>query len=141
MASKPAKKMPAATWTKSSPELLTLFAALAPKNPSVEQKKMFGYPCCSLNGNLFAGSHQQHILFRLDEPSRTELLRNPNASIFEPIPGRPMKDYVALSDPLSADRRTLKKWMARALDYASRLPKKQKKAKTTTKKPPTQVRA
>jgi hypothetical protein len=43
-------------WEKSSPELIALFAALAPKGAGVEQKKMFGWPCCFVNGNLFSAS-------------------------------------------------------------------------------------
>jgi len=52
-------------WSKSPAELVDLFTVLAPKDPSVEQKKMFGWPCVFVNGNLFAGLHKQSMLFRL----------------------------------------------------------------------------
>jgi hypothetical protein len=48
-------------WEKSSPDLVNLFAELAPKDPRVEQKKMFGWPSCFVNGNLFAGLHKESI--------------------------------------------------------------------------------
>ena len=55
------------TWEKSSDELMSLFSELAPNGPRVEQKKMFGWPCCFVNGNLFAGLHKENMIFRLPE--------------------------------------------------------------------------
>ena len=47
---------PKVNWEKSPEDLVELFSVLAPKDAGVEQKKMFGWPCCFVNGNLFAGS-------------------------------------------------------------------------------------
>ena len=57
-------------WEKSSRELVNLFGELAPNDPRVEQKKMFGWPSCFVNGNLFAGLHRACMLFRLSEKDR-----------------------------------------------------------------------
>lgn len=43
-------------WEKSSEDLVELFSEIAPRDTGVKQKKMFGWPCCFVNGNLFAGS-------------------------------------------------------------------------------------
>src|SRR5689334_10471893 len=56
---------PKMSWEKSSTKLADLFGELAPKDPNVELKKMFGWPCCFVNGNLFAGLHKQSMIFRL----------------------------------------------------------------------------
>ena len=42
-------------WDKSSPELIKLFDEIAPEAEGVVKKKMFGWPCCFLAGNLFTG--------------------------------------------------------------------------------------
>jgi hypothetical protein len=44
-------------WEKSSDRLVALFDELAPQEAGVSVKKMFGWPCCFVEGNLFAGLH------------------------------------------------------------------------------------
>ena len=83
-------------WEKSSPGLVSLFAELAPKDPRVEPKKMFGWPCCFVNGNLFAGLHKEYMLFRLSEKDQVIFLKLDGAAEFEPMPGRKMKGYATL---------------------------------------------
>lgn len=48
-------------------EFETLFASLAPIGPDFDREKMFGYLCCSVVGNLFAGLHKRDMLLRLQE--------------------------------------------------------------------------
>src|SRR5215472_17188191 len=88
------------SWEKSSAPLVELFAELAPRDPGVEQRQMFGWPCCFFGGNLFLGLHRESMIFRLPEAERGELLRQPGAALFSPMPGRPMKEYVAVAGPL-----------------------------------------
>ena len=114
-------------WEKSSEDLVALFTALAPGDAGVEQKKMFGWPCCFVNGNLFAGLHKQSMIFRLAEKDQPAFLKLDGAAEFEPMPGRKMKGYVILSNPLERDRREISKWIDRALHFASVLPVKAKK--------------
>ena len=52
-------------WEKSSDRLVALFEELTPREPDVTVKKMFGWPCCFVNGNLFSGLHKQSMIFRL----------------------------------------------------------------------------
>jgi TfoX/Sxy family transcriptional regulator of competence genes len=119
-------------WEKSSAELITLFESIAPQRADVTQKKMFGWPCSFVTGNLFAGLHKQSMLFRLSVGDQKAFLEQEGAAEFEPMPGRKMKDYVILDDPLKRDREQLSRWMDRALQHASALPAKAKK--TTRKK-------
>jgi len=116
------------TWEKSSPDLVNLFAELAPKDLRVEQKKMFGWPSCFVNGNLFAGLHKESMLFRLSEKDQVIFLELDGAAEFEPMPGRKMKGYATLANALTRDRKELAMWMGRALAYAAELPAKTKKA-------------
>ena len=119
---------PKMTWEKSSQELVDLFNALAPRDARVEQKKMFGWPCCFIGGNLFAGLHKQSMIFRLSEADQAAFLKLDGAAEFEPMPGRKMRGYVILANPLQRDRKELARCMNRSLDFASGLPAKAKKS-------------
>ena len=88
---------------------------------------MFGWPCCFVGGNLFAGLHKQSMIFRLSEADQAAFLKLDGAAEFEPMPGRKMRGYVILADPLQRDRRELAKWMKRSLEFTSALPAKAKK--------------
>jgi hypothetical protein len=125
MATKP---KPTPTWEKSSAELVALFAEIAPREPAVVQKKMFGWPCCFLNGNLFTGLHKQGVIFRLPDSERAAFIKLDGAADFEPMPGRKMKGYLILAGALNRDRAELETWVGRSLAFARTLPAK---AKTT----------
>jgi TfoX/Sxy family transcriptional regulator of competence genes len=121
------------TWEKSPQELIDLFTSLAPTAPGVEQKKMFGWPCCFVHGNLFAGLHKQSMIFRLSETDQTAFLKIEGAAEFEPMPGRKMRGYVILSEPVTRDRKELARWISRAHQFASALPPKEKSARRAAK--------
>jgi len=89
---------------------------------------MFGFPAAFINGNMFMGLHQEDMVLRLPDDARTELLRTTGARIFEPMPGRPMREYVVVPPALLKDRTKLSAWARRALEYSSSLPPKVKKA-------------
>ena len=48
---------------------------------------------------------------------------------FEPMPGRPMREYVVLPAAVLGDAGALARWVRRGVDYAAGLPPKQGKAK------------
>jgi hypothetical protein len=81
-------------YVPSPPELIEFFDRLLPDDPDIKKRKMFGYPCCFINGNLAAGLHADNLLLRLSEADRSAFLKLPESKIFEPMPGRPMKEYV-----------------------------------------------
>jgi TfoX/Sxy family transcriptional regulator of competence genes len=122
-------------WRKSPPELIDLFAAIMPGAPA-EQRKMFGYPAAFVNGNLFMGLFQDDLTLRLPESQREKLLAGGKVKAFEPMPGRPMREYVAIPDALARDRKELARWVADSLEYGASLKPKskaKKPAKTRTK--------
>jgi TfoX/Sxy family transcriptional regulator of competence genes len=112
---------------KSPPELIAAFDALLP--PPAERRVMFGYPAGFVNGNLFMSLFAEHMILRLAEPDRRKLLALDGAAPFEPMPGRPMKEYVVVPPALVAAPAKLRRWIARALDFASDMPAKAKKKK------------
>jgi len=106
-------------WRKAPEELVELFDRITKQFESkADRKKMFGFPCIFVNGNMFSGLHQENLLLRLSEPDREELLKVSGASIFSPMPGRLMKEYVVVPPSLIADEGKLKKWIARSYEYA-----------------------
>ena len=113
---------------KASAELADLVLELAPDDPAVEPKKMFGQIGLFANGNMYAGVHEDAIVVRLPEKERAELLALPGARPFEPM-GRPMREYVCIPAAMHDDHAGIETWFAAALAYAKSLPPKEKKAK------------
>ena len=113
-------------WRKSSPELTALFDSLFP-GPPAEKRQMFGYPAGFVGGNMFAGLHQESMVLRLSDEDRDRFLTLAGAATFEPMPGKPMKQYVVVPQALLHDVGSLRPWIARALSYGASLPPKAKK--------------
>jgi len=115
-------------WRKPQDDLVQLLHDVIPEGQApVDFKPMFGGPCYWSGGNMFAAVHQESLLVRLGEKDRAELLAQPGAHLFEPMEGRPMKEYVVFPDEMLADRDALRGWMARGLAYAASLPAKETK--------------
>lgn len=116
-------------WTKSPQSLVDLFGAVLPDDPRVERRKMFGFPAAFVNGNMFAGLFQDQIFARLAPDERAGLEAAHGPLPFEPMAGRPMKDYTRLPDDVLEDELDTAALMARALRWSAALPPKVKKAK------------
>jgi len=115
------------SWKKAPQGLVETFEAVRPGPPAVH-KQMFGYPCCFVNGNMFMGLHEDRMVLRLDDAERGRLLAMEGAAPFEPMPGRPMHEYVVVPGGLLGDRAKLAGWVGKALEYAASLPPKGKVA-------------
>jgi TfoX/Sxy family transcriptional regulator of competence genes len=117
-------------WKKPSERMIELFDRVLPKSPNVERKKMFGYPVGFINGNMFMGLHSDGIILRLGEVEREGFIKKYNAQIFEPFPGRKMREYAVVPESLLSDMTSLKTWCEKSYEYASNLkPKGRKKKK------------
>ena len=117
--------MPA--FTKAPPEIVARFAKATEGLAGVEQRKMFGYPAAFVGGNMMACVFQDRIMLRLSPDDCAAALALPGAKRFEPMPGRPMKEYVEL--PSSTKPADFATWVSRALGYVKTLPPKAKKPK------------
>lgn len=123
------KKKAMPKWLPAPPELIATFEkALAPF-PDAERRKMFGYPCAFMNGQMFTGLFQDTMMLRLSESDRATFLRQPGASTFEPMAGRPMREYVIVPDDVLRSANALKDWLERSQTYAKSLPQKSKKVR------------
>ena len=113
-------------WRKAPQSLIDTFEAVMPGPPEVEHRKMFGYPTCFVNGNLMGGLHQSDMILRLPESDREALLAE-GGRPFEPMAGRPMREYVVAPEAMLDDHLRLQDWIAKSLAYASSLPPKERK--------------
>jgi TfoX/Sxy family transcriptional regulator of competence genes len=112
---------------KSPQKLIETFEAAMPGAPA-ERRQMFGYPVGFVNGNMFMGLFGDVMHLRLPEELRIELIRIGGAP-FEPMPGRPMREYVVVPESVLKSSSKLASWVDKALRHTMALPPKKKKAK------------
>ena len=110
-------------FTKTPPEVVAAFDAASPSRGDIERRTMFSYPALFVKGNMFAFTFGPKIAVRADEATRAKS----GVKRFEPMPGRPMGEYVEVpaKDMKGA---ALKKWFTDGLAYADTLPAKKKSA-------------
>lgn len=119
-------------WKKATPEMLEAFRSIAPGGPEAEERKMFGYPCAFLGGNMFMGLHGEGFVVRLS-PEDREALAAAGGQPFVPMEGRPMREYMVLPPEMYTNEATLRDWTGRAYRFASTLPPKAPKPKKPRK--------
>jgi TfoX/Sxy family transcriptional regulator of competence genes len=120
-------KKSASSWRKAPPENEKFFEEILKAHPDAEKRRMFGYPCAFIHGNMFFGLFQESVFLRLSEIDRVEIIQHGEATFFEPIPGRPMKEYVALLFNAVSDREKFEAWFTKSNAYVASLPEKVKK--------------
>jgi TfoX/Sxy family transcriptional regulator of competence genes len=103
-------KMPTA-----SSQATDLFETVVPRHPEVTRRPMFGQPAAYVRGNMFCGVFGEAIVVRLADADRAEALRTTGIAAFEPMAGRPMRGWVALSRKVLSDRPAVEKWVQLAL--------------------------
>lgn len=118
-----------AKWKKSPQSLIDTFDAMIAGKAGVERRQMFGYPCAFLNGNMLTGLFEDRLMMRLSEADRTKAAADLGARTFEPMKGRPMREYMELPAAVVGDRRKLGAWLRRAIAYVETLPAKKPKKK------------
>ncbi len=117
-------------------ELKNTFEKAMLSVPLAEKRKMFGYPCAFINGQMFAGLYQTNMILRLSAEDRLRFLELEDAKVFEPMPGRPMREYVVIPESMLNQENELDDWVTKAFNYAVSLPPKAPKAKKAKKVKP-----
>ena len=70
---------------------------LAAQNDDVTLGKMFGMPCVKSGGKAIAGFWQESVVFKLPgAAARERALAFEGAALFDPMGGRPMKEWVVV---------------------------------------------
>jgi TfoX/Sxy family transcriptional regulator of competence genes len=118
-------------WRKSSPELVERFEAATAGIDGLERRQMFGYPAGFVGGNMVTGLHQESWIVRLPEAERTPRL-DAGWRPFEPMAGRPMREYLALPAEVASDPEAARAMVELAADYVRTLPIKVPKPRRAT---------
>jgi TfoX/Sxy family transcriptional regulator of competence genes len=113
---------------KPTQETKDFLASVVPDHPAVTIRPMFGQLSAFVNGNMFMGIYGDDVLVRLPEEDRQKVFAA-GGRVFEPMPGRPMRDYVLLPAAWRDDPKRVREWAARSLDHADELPPKKPKTK------------
>ncbi|MDQ4109111.1 MAG: TfoX/Sxy family protein [Actinomycetota bacterium] len=111
---------------KPSEATKDFFASVVPDHPAVTSRPMFGQLSAFVNGNMFMGIFGDDVLVRLPEDDRAEVI-GLGGRPFEPMFGRPMKEYVVLPPAWRDEPDRVREWAARSLDHAEELPPKEHK--------------
>ena len=109
--------------SKSTRDAQDAFRAVVPDDARVSVRPMFGSVAAFANDHMFMCLFADELYFRLGEEDRATLKADGGKPL-EPMPGRPMREYVGLAEWQS---RTVpaRDWAERALAYAISLgPKK-----------------
>ncbi len=106
-------------WKKVPSELATRFFVALPDAANVERRQMFGCPCAFVNGNMFAGLHEDRLIVRLPD----QAAQRPCV-----IMGRTMKQYALFPDAVRLTPTAMAQWVQRGHAFTSTLPANVKKA-------------
>jgi TfoX/Sxy family transcriptional regulator of competence genes len=112
---------------RPSKESEAFLRSLLLEGKGITMRPMFGNLAAFTAGNLSVGLYGDDLFVRLSGPDRGELLTNEGASIFEPMKGRQMKEYVVVPKKWGTDPSKIKPWVARSLAWSAQLPAKAKK--------------
>ncbi len=113
-------------WKKAALADIQRFMDFLPKEPGVEPRKMFGYPCAFVNGNLFCGLHENNLLVRLPQERRKTLLAQ-GWTHFEPFPGQVMREYLVLPKNVAAEPKKAAAIFMESFLFVRSLPPKTRK--------------
>jgi hypothetical protein len=113
---------------KATDEARSLFSELS-AGMDGDRKPMFGCPCLFLRGNMICGTYADRLFFRIPRDLQAAVMEsNPAVRLFEPMAGRPMRDYLEL-EAIDRHRPVLAALLASSWARAQELPPKAKKGK------------
>jgi TfoX/Sxy family transcriptional regulator of competence genes len=113
-------------FTKAPADLIETFTRALAELSDVQPRRMFGYPAAFTRSQMFASLFQDQMIVRLSEEDR-EALTHDGGRPFEPMPGRPMREYVTVPEIVRDSPAALRSWLLKAQRYAASLPPRKKR--------------
>ena len=107
----------------------SFFMTVVPDDPRVSVRPMFGNLAAFVSGNMFFCLLGDDVAVRLPEDERVDLLKHEGASQFEPLHGRPMREYITIPSVWQQEPEKLKDWVIRSFYWVSEMPEKQPKTR------------
>ncbi|MCH8909535.1 MAG: TfoX/Sxy family protein [Chloroflexi bacterium] len=119
-----------ADWPKKDEALIERVDGLLSIAP-VRCKNMFGTAAWFLESNdmMFIGAWGEGIMVRVGEGRTLDLIESGDAEPFDPMGGRPMREYVFIGGHRIAEDDELLNWLNGASEFAETLPPKKKRSK------------
>ena len=116
-----------ANWVKKDDALIERVDGLLSMAP-VRRKNMFGSAAWFLDSNdlMFAGAWGEGIMVRVGEKVTSYLIEIGEAEPFDPMGGKPMREYVLLNGERIAEDDILLGWLEQASEFTESLPPKSK---------------
>ena len=114
------------SFTKSPPELVARFGEILERYPDATRKPMFGYPAAFVGGNMATGLFADRWVVRLPDGEIAAAKSAAGAGSFEPMPGKPMKAFVAIPRADVDDDARIGAWVERGIAHAAAMPAKKK---------------
>lgn len=112
-------------FVKTSDSTIKLFEELT-SSIQCEHKKMFGYPCLFINGNMFCGTFADKIFVRIKtEQQKAWKDGNKDIKEFEPVQGKKMKEYLEI-EGVKDKKEILKVMIIDSMEYMKTLKAKTK---------------
>jgi hypothetical protein len=122
------RPVPRMVWKRSSEELVR-FLDEKMAGLKAERRKMFGFPCYFIGGNMFIGTFEDGLILRLGAEGRDRAMaRHGQLKFFEPR-GRKMGEYVVVPKEIREDAANFDKLLELSIKYVSGLPPKKKKGR------------
>jgi TfoX/Sxy family transcriptional regulator of competence genes len=100
----------------------------------IDEIKMFGGLCFTLNGNMACGVMRDGLLVRVPLDDFEQLLKQPGARTMDMMAGRTPKGFIVVDGSAVSTKPKLQKWVARGVEVAESMPPKAKKKKVAKKK-------
>jgi hypothetical protein len=119
-----------ANWPKKDDTLIERVDGLLSIAP-VHRKNMFGTAAWFLESNdmMFAGAWGEGVMVRIGERRTSSLIESGEAEPFDPMGGKPMREYVYLNGEQIAEDGELLEWLDEASEFAGSLPPKKQKSR------------
>ena len=124
-----AKRRARTKWKPAPPELVHAFEQPVKDLAGLELRKMFGYPAAFSSGNMLAGLFADRMMLRFSPEDLASFRAETGAELFEPIPGRVMRQYAVVHPSVLGSKAQLRTWLGKALIYVRSLPPKTPKAR------------
>jgi TfoX/Sxy family transcriptional regulator of competence genes len=92
----------------------------------IDEIKMFGGLCFTLNGNMACGVMRDGLLVRVPLDDFEQLLKQPGARTFDIMAGRTPRGFIVIDASAVSTKPKLQKWVARGVEVAESMPPKAK---------------
>ena len=121
-------------WPEMDRDLEERIDGLAAALP-VRRKKMFGTSSWFMDSNdqMMAGVWGDGVMVRVGEDEAGGLVESGKAEVFDPMGGRPMREYVFLNADRIAEDSDLIEWLERAAGFTAGLAPKKKRSRAKRK--------